>query len=402
MIKTSEISRSGRYGKRRIRRTGRLAAGMAIAAVVCLLVGCHRRAPITADGKSFEPIAVLGGPGLTPGKFHIPRSIATDGRFIYVVDKAARIQKLDPDTGTCLAWWRTPKWELGKPNGITIAPAPRAAGLPPGTPVLWVADTHYNRILIYALATEGDDQLPAPTPSKPATDKPAAIASMFPKVDEGPPELHPPVLAEFGTYGTGPGQFIYLTDVAVQLAADGKTVERMYTTEYGGSDRIQCFDGDFNPLWQVGTIGASDTADNVQMERPQCIRIDSTRQELIITDTRNHRIGRFTMDGKLVAWFGSTQAAGVETFKYPWTLQLMGDGTALVVEFGNNRLNRVDLSTGKSLGTIGRPGRNPGEFAAPWSIAVKGDRTFIVDQGNHRIQVLKTPPKVSQTAAVER
>jgi len=109
-------------------------------------------------------------------------------------------------------------------------------------------------------------------------------------------------------------------------------------------------------------MGADASAEHVQMERPQVIEIDEKNRELVITDTRNHRIGRFTLDGKLIAWLAHQKHQDRQV-SVPMDALADGDGTALVVEFGNNRLNRVDLATGKSLGTIGRAGREPGEFA---------------------------------------
>jgi len=401
-------------------------------------------------GSRFEALSVIGGPGSTPGTFTIPRAIATDGRFLYVVDKSARIQKLDPDSGKCLAWWRTPISELGKPTGLTIAPAPppvvrgnaRVPGLAAGTNVLYVADTHYNRVLIYPLAPEGDDGAAGKSgssgsgssgsgssgsgssgsgssgsgssgsgSSKPDSGipgggqggGPAAIASLD-FTGGGPAESHPPILAQFGGYGTDPGRFIYITDVAVLLAADGKTVERLYTTEYGGNDRMQCFDGEFTPMWQVGSMGASETAEKIEMDRPQVVEIDMAKRELLLTDTRNHRIGRFTLDGALVKWFGSPAITGPADggFRYPWSIYQMGDGTALVVEFGNNRISRVDLENGAILETMGEPGRLTGQFASPWTICGIGDRLFVVDLGNNRVQSLKRPPNRAMVDASEK
>ncbi|MGQ0627926.1 MAG: hypothetical protein ACT4PL_07475 [Phycisphaerales bacterium] len=327
---------------------------------------------------------VIGGPGEAPGRFHIPRACATDGRLLYIVDKSARIQALDPTTGECLAWWRTPISELGKPTGLTVAPAPEGVRPPtkPGDAVLWVADTHYNRLLLYPLVASTTDG------ATPKADHATAVRSMF---ATGPDESHPPIVFEFGKYGRAPGEFIYVTDVAVLTGPDGRSIERIYVTEYGGNDRLQCFDGAFRPLFQVGSIGDSSSPSNIQMERPQAIEIDSARRELVITDTRNHRLGIFDLDGGLKRWLGSPQNSGKTGFRYPWTLHLLHDGTALCVELGNNRVSRVDLSTGAIESTIGGPGREPGTFSQPWSIAVIGTELFIVDNGNHRAQVFPMP-----------
>jgi DNA-binding beta-propeller fold protein YncE len=73
--------------------------------------------------------------------------------------------------------------------------------------------------------------------------------------------------------------------------------------------------------------------------------------------------------------------------RYPYDLALMGDGTIVVCEYGNNRI-QLFRPDGKSLGVYGRAGREPGELAYPWGVAVDGrGRGFIVDAGNNRIQI---------------
>jgi DNA-binding beta-propeller fold protein YncE len=65
----------------------------------------------------------------------------------------------------------------------------------------------------------------------------------------------------------------------------------------------------------------------------------------------------------------------------------MPNGNLIVCEFGNNRLQLFDAD-GVSLGIYGGAGREPGQLAYPWGVAVDGrGRVFVVDAGNNRIQV---------------
>jgi len=67
---------------------------------------------------------------------------------------------------------------------------------------------------------------------------------------------------------------------------------------------------------------------------------------------------------------------------------VLSDGTFVVAEYGNNRLQRFDR-TGRSLGVWGKAGRRQGQLAYPWAVvAAPGDRLFVVDSGNNRIQVV--------------
>ena len=66
----------------------------------------------------------------------------------------------------------------------------------------------------------------------------------------------------------------------------------------------------------------------------------------------------------------------------------MSDGSLLVCEFGNNRLQRFDAD-GVSQGLFGAPGRALGELAFPWAVTVdEQDRAYVVDAGNNRVQVI--------------
>jgi DNA-binding beta-propeller fold protein YncE len=313
-----------------------------------------------------EVTAVVGEVGRSPGQFTFPRAIDADGKELWVIDKAARVQRMDPATGRASALWKMPEWEHGKPTGVTVAPPlPMAAAGGHTDPyLLYVPDTHYYRVMVYR--------------------PPAALGQ------------EPELVAKVGEFGRGPGQFIYLTDIAVLTGADGRTVERIYVSEYGGNDRITVFDADLKCLFAIGKFGDSESAESVEFSRPQSMQIDSARRELIVTDACNHRVGVFTLDGKLVRWIGSPSTSGdaPDAFSYPYGLLLLGDGTALVTEIGNHRVHHVDYVEGKSLGNYGGPGRKKGQFTTPWGVTMIGDTVYVLDSGNERIQAFKKPRPV--------
>jgi hypothetical protein len=57
----------------------------------------------------------------------------------------------------------------------------------------------------------------------------------------------------------------------------------------------------------------------------------------------------------------------------------------LVSEFGGNRVQRIDLSSGASLGAVGRAGRGDGELAGAWAVTGIGGTAFVADASNNRI-----------------
>ncbi|MCK4627753.1 MAG: 6-bladed beta-propeller [Sedimentisphaerales bacterium] len=292
---------------------------------VCGLIGCDSKSNATDRP---EIVNVFGGTGRGQGEFMYPRAIdiAPDGS-LFIIDKTGRIQRFDPE-GNFLGVFQMPLIEAGKPTGLSFATNGN----------LYVADTHYHRVLIFSFDGK--------------------------------------IVGEFGRFGQEAGCFIYLTDVA--FSGDG----RIFVSEYGGNDRISVFSekGDFLYCFGAPGSGPGDFA------RPAALCVDRSRGRLYVADACNHRIAIYNFDGKLLGYIGSAgRAAG--QLRYPYDLALLSEGTLAVCEYGNNRV-QLFSPEGRSLGVYGRPGRRLGELAYPWGLAVD-DRgcVFVVDAGNNRIQV---------------
>lgn len=318
------------------------AAGIAVLTQAAA-TGCTRTEPHAA--APLDPARTIGEIGLSPGQFSYPRAIATDGRHLFVIDKTARLQAIDATTGRAAQVATTPDYTLGMPCGLTVAPDAD------GNTRLYVADTHYHRVLIY-----------------------------------DPANLDEPI-DQFGTYGEAAGEFIYPTDIAVLTDDEGRAT-RIYVSEYGGADRVQVFNAAHTHLASIGTFG--DGPD--EFNRPQALGITTLEgaPALVVADACNHRVGVFDLDGTPRRWIGTPGDAPGQ-FSYPYGLELLPDGTALVVEFGNSRIQRIDLTSGESIATLGEPGGAPGQLTTPWGLARIGSELFILDSGNNRIQVLDAP-----------
>lgn len=326
---------------------------LCVALATGFLPGCRS----DPEGEAFRPTSLFGEAGLFPGQFSYPRAIESCGDSVFVVDKSARVQRLDAATGRYQGGFRMPEWELGKPTGLSVGPSP----FEPGTPVLYVADTHYHRVAVY------------PIPNNADSDGRASVEPLF----------------SFGEYGTGLGQFVYVTDVAIDADETGR-VRRLYVSEYGGNDRITVFEvggGQIVPKFTfgyfsdgLGVVGSS----AVPFERPQAIEIEHEARELIVLDTCNHRIARLNMEGELITWIGDDPSEA--TFLNPQGLVLLEGRRALVAEFLGNRVQMVDLDSGKSVATYGQAGRMPGELASPWAVTAIGNRAYVLDSGNNRVQ----------------
>jgi DNA-binding beta-propeller fold protein YncE len=293
---------------------------LAFIALACAaLPGCDKPA---------EPKAIWCETGTAPGQVVYPRAISyspgDDSYFI--IDRVAHVQHLDHD-GKYLNGWRMPDWKNGKPVGVSVGPDGN----------LYVPDTHYHRVVVYS---------------------PQGV-----------------LLRQWGKEGTGPGEFIYPTDVAFD------THGHIFVSEYGDNDRIQVFDHAGNRLYVFGKFGDG----NGEFSRPQSMVIDG--DNVYVTDACNHRINVFKTDGTFVRNMGNC-GSGLGQFRFPYGLDEDAEGRLVVCEFGNNRVQLIDKETGKGLKTWGSAGREPGQMAYPWGVCVdKRDRVVAVDAGNNRLQV---------------
>lgn len=241
-----------------------------------LLVSCNEIA--TEDESS-----VIGGNGLTPGRFAYPRAMDVDPQTntILVVDKRARIQRLASD-GTPLQEWSTPTRKNGNPTGIFVD----------GDGTIFVADTHEHRVLVY----ESDGEL----------------------------------RTTFGEYGEDLGEFIYPTDIA----RDGQG--RLWVSEYGGNDRIQVFADDYSPLFVA--------AENQAFRRPQSLLWSPEHDVMLLSEANGHQLHVLSSEGELLRSIGGPGHEPGQ-FSYPYGLALTSKGHVLVAEFGGCRIHEVSLDT---------------------------------------------------------
>ncbi|MBI1291341.1 hypothetical protein GC173_08880 [bacterium] len=301
------------------------------------LVGCGSGED-AADSKSIQ---VVGTAGRQPGQFSKPRAVAiSKANEIVVVDRTGRIIVHDLKTGEFVRQFWLPKWENGTPTGISMDPT---------DDTIWVADTHYHRVLQYD--HEGN------------------------------------LLSQFGEEGEDPGKFVFITDVCPD--PDGKM---LWITDYGRRNRVMQFTraGEFVREWGTKLFETDD------LQRPQAVSISPDGQRLYVVDTGNCRINVYTRDGELVKSFGEP---GLEPgqLNMPQDLALGPDGRLYVIEYSNCRISTFSTE-GEFLGLWGSAGNHPGQFFTPWGIAVANDGTIVVaDTMNHRIQIMRHPAELAWT-----
>ncbi len=172
------------------------------------------------------------------------------------------------------------------------------------------------------------------------------------------------LLSVVGGPGSGPGEF----EVPLGLAVD--PLDRLYVVD-SENQRVQVFDasGRFLSRW----------ASHELFDSPEGIAI-SRGGIVLIADTRHHRVLRFSLDGELLENWG-----GDGEFELPRAVAIDPVGDVYLAETGKPGLRKFNPA-GEMLARWQSAGSALGAFDEPRSIAVEGDRVFVCDIGNRRVQ----------------
>ena len=114
---------------------------------------------------------------------------------------------------------------------------------------------------------------------------------------------------------------------------------------------------------------------------------------LLVTDAMNHRVQVLDAAGRPLASFGGS-GEGKGRFNRPKGLAANARNQLYVADALHDNVQIFD-DTGRLLLYFGEAGSAPGEFWLPSGVALDGDRLYVADSYNHRIQVfqaLDAPP----------
>jgi tripartite motif-containing protein 71 len=182
-------------------------------------------------------------------------------------------------------------------------------------------------------------------------------------------------LDEFGKYGMEDGAFVWPTAIDV----DSKGY--IYLADEHRHD-IQVWDNDRNFVRKWGG-GPGD--DELHMNRPAGLAIDSL-DNVLVADSLNNRILRFTPDGRLLARWGSA-GGGKGQFNMPWGIGVDGEDNIYVADWRNDRVQKFNPD-GEYLATFGSSGAEIGELSRPADVAVDADgNVYVADWGNERVSI---------------
>ena len=112
---------------------------------------------------------------------------------------------------------------------------------------------------------------------------------------------------------------------------------------------------------------------------------------LVVADTHEHRIVAYSPDGD-VRWMLGEYGREHGQFIYPTDIAFAPDGRMFIAEYGGNDRIQVFDAARRFLYAFGKSGSGPVEFLRPQALALDAarDELYIVDAGNHRVQVVTT------------
>ena len=219
---------------------------------------------------------------------------------------------------------------------------------------------------------------------------PADLSSTVPDrqekaVDRNVVAEEPAVSAFASGQGNGPGQFSSPRGIAVDTAGNFYVADTM-------NARVQKFSPEGNFLAAIGTAGSGEG----QLREPDGIAVDSVGN-IYVADALNHRLLKFKPDGTFVKeWTGPAPG-----FFGPRSVVIGPDKRLYVLDQGNSRVVVVAPESDKIF-AWGTQGTGEGEFAEPTGLEVGGDRVYVTDAGNLRIQIFDLNGKfIAQWAVPE-
>ena len=143
-------------------------------------------------------------------------------------------------------------------------------------------------------------------------------------------------------------------------------------------------------LGAFGSMGKDDG----QFMWPAAITSDA-EENLYVSDTMNHRIQKFTKDGKFIAAFGE-HGSDKGQLNMPWGITVDDEDAVYVADWRNDRVQKFSAD-GEFIAAFGGSGNGNGEFNRPVDVAVDTDGDiYVADWGNDRVQMFNPEPRYVQ------
>jgi streptogramin lyase len=156
-----------------------------------------------------------------------------------------------------------------------------------------------------------------------------------------------------------------------------------------GNDRIEVFEPDGTVLPPLGGPGSGPG----QFSEPSSVEGLATESSLLVLDAGNNRVQKLSLSGVPVAGFNGPSGAGPlpGSFNAPQGITADADGQFWVADTGNNRVQTF-AADGTYLETIGE-----GALSRPRGVALGLDGTLYVSDSEHN-QIVAYPPGAPMNA----
>jgi DNA-binding beta-propeller fold protein YncE len=121
-----------------------------------------------------------------------------------------------------------------------------------------------------------------------------------------------------------------------------------------------------------------------------------------VTDTWNHRVQKFTADGRFLQTWGTFgQGETPEAFWGPRGIAVDDRGHVYVADTGNKRIVVFD-ENGVYVTQFGTEGTEPGQFNEPVAVALDDrGRVYVTDTWNQRVQVFDNQERGEDFYAID-
>ena len=113
---------------------------------------------------------------------------------------------------------------------------------------------------------------------------------------------------------------------------------------------------------------------------------------LLVVDSRNHRVQKFTKDGQYLSGWGS-EGSDPGRLNKPWGLCLDGKDNVYVADWKNDRVQKF-TADGQFLAEFKGTGDGVGRLNRPTDVAVDSDGdVYVADWGNHEVKIYEPDGK---------
>ena len=114
----------------------------------------------------------------------------------------------------------------------------------------------------------------------------------------------------------------------------------------------------------------------------------NTNGTIVLTDNYGHCVYVFDKYGNCLR---KSRGEGSNTgqFQFPDGISFLNDNEVLIADFGNCRIQRLNIQTGTVVKSFGKFDKGKGEFSGPVHVTVNDEGSIVVtERGNNRIQVM--------------